>query len=290
MTKKLHLKCLILMIAIFAFFTQSSCSVFSTQTNLKDPEHVDYSTEQTAVPDAQAPVEELEEAAAPTEGSYFEQDGIRLYYDPQLILDVEPPTESIPASSGSEMYGMAHPTYVRFDLYMEQAQIYVAPVQEYETAADFAPGIIADLHRLNDSIDNFNGCVPELPLNEFFHVCDHQQFNSNLAKVDFRNGSGIRFVTVYDIQDIAPVENERLVYVFQGFTNDDKYYIKAIVRLSHSQLPEIGEIPADVYSAADASTVEQYFDGFEQMLNLDEADFSPALDWIDAFFGSLRVE
>ena len=167
--------------------------------------------------------------------------------------------------------------------------MYVVPVQEYETAADFAPGIIADLLRLNDNINIYRDCVPELPLNEFFHVCDHQQFNSNLAQVDFQNGSGIRFVSVYGVQDMVPVENGHLVYIFQGFTNDDKYYIKAVVRLSHSQLPEIGEIPADVYAAADTSIVQQYFDGFEQMLNQNEADFSPALDWIDAFLGSLRV-
>ena len=290
MTENLHSKQLFLLIAIFVMLLQPACSLFSGQTIYEDPDHVDFSAEETAILEAQNPVKEQEEAAAPMEESYFEQDSIKLYYDPQLILDVEPPTESIPASSGSEMYDMAHPAYVHFDLYMEQAQIYVVPVKEYETAADFAPGIIADLYRLNDNINNFSDCVPELPLNEFFHVCDHQQFNSNLAKVDFQNGTGLRFVSVYGIQDMAPVENEHLFYVFQGFTNDGKYYIKAVVRLSHSQLPEIGEIPSDVYAAADASTVEQYFDGFEQMLNLDEADFSPTLDWIDTFLGSLRVE
>ena len=275
--------------AIFAVLFQPACSLFSDKTIYEDPEHVDFSAEETDTPEAQNSVEAQEETAAPVEEYYFEQDGIKLYYAPQLILDVEPPTERIPASGGSEMYDMAHPAYMHFDLYMEQAQIYVVPVQEYETAADFAPGIISDLHRLNDSINNFNDCVPELPLNEFFHVCDHQQFNSNLAKVDFQNGSGIRFVSVYGVQDMVPVENEHLVYVFQGFTNDGKYFIKAVVRLSHSQLPEIGEIPADVYAAADTSIVQQYFNGFEQMLNQNEADFSPALDWIDAFLGSLRV-
>jgi len=290
MTKKPHSKQFFLLIAILAMLFQPACSLFSGQTDFKDPEHVDFSTEETAILDAQTPLENLEEAAAHMEGSYFEQDGIKLYFDSQLILDVDPPAESIPASSGSEMYDMAHPAYVHFNLYMEQAQVYVVPVQEYKTAADFAPDIIADLHRLNDDINIFRDCVPELPLNEFFHVCDHQQFNSNLAKVEFQNGTGIRFVSVYGVQDMAPVENEHLVYVFQGFTNDGKYYIKAIVRLSHSQLPKIGDIPAEVYAAADASIVEQYFDGFEQMLNQNEADFSPTLDWIDTFLGSLRVE
>ena len=235
-------------------------------------------------------IQEPDKTAAPLEESYFEHDGIRLYYHPQLVLDVEPPSESIPASSGSEMYDMPHPAYVHFDLYIERAQVYIAPVHEYETAADFAPGIITDLYRLNDSINNFSDCVPELPLDEFFRVCDHQQFNSNLSQLDFQNGSGVRFVSVYGIQDMAPVDNENLVYVFQGLTADGKYYIKAVVRLLHSQLPEIGEIPADVYTAADISVVERYFENFEQLLNQNEADYAPALDWIDAFLGSLRVE
>ena len=257
----------------FALVTLIACS--SPEINVQ-PEEQDAS--------------EPDEAAAPSEESCFEHNGIKLYDDPQLVIEFEPPTESIPASSGGEMYDMPHPAYVHFDLYMEQAQVYVAPVQEYETAADFAPGIIADLYRLNDSINNFSDCVPELPLNEFFHVCDHQQFNSNLNQLDFQNGSGVRFVSVYGIQDMAPVDNENLVYVFQGLTNDGKYYIKAVVRLLHSQLPEIGEIPADIYAAADASIVEGYFEGFEQLLNQNEADFAPELDWIDAFLGSLRVE
>ena len=60
---------------------------------------------------------------------------------------------------------MAHPAYVHFDLSMEQTHVYIAPVQEYESIADFAPDIIADLQRLNEGMSNFDNCVPELPLN-----------------------------------------------------------------------------------------------------------------------------
>jgi hypothetical protein len=108
--------------------------------------------------------------------------------------------------------------------------------------------------------------------------------------LDFANGSGTRFVSVYGIQDMIPVDNENLVYVFQGITDDDKYFIKAIVRLLHEQLPEFGEVPADIYAAQDYETVQQYFEGFEQLLNNNEADFSPKLEWIDAFLQSLQVE
>ncbi len=281
MTRK-HKSSKVIFVAVISIaLSQFACSLFTGQTIYEDPEHVDFSAEETAAPEVQAPVVEEE--------VYFEQDGIKLYYDPQLILDVEPYMETIPASSGEGM-SMAHPAYVHFDLSMEQAHVYIAPVQEYEAIADFAPGIIADLQRLNEGMSNFDGCVPELPLNKFFHVCGHQQFNANASRLNFQNGTGSRFVTVYGIQDMAPVGNENLFYIFQGFTDDNKYYIKIVVRISNSQLPQTGEIPNEVYAAMDYSVVEQYFDGFEKLLNQNEADYAPKLDWIDAFLQSLRVE
>jgi len=274
MTKK-HKSNKVIFIAIVAIaLSQFACSLF----------------EETVTPEPQAPVEEPAEIAAPSEEVYFEQDGIKLYYDPQLILDVEPPSETIPASSGEEMYDIAHPAYAHFDLYMEQAQVYIALVQEYETVADFGRVTMVDLQRFNDGMSDFEGCVPELPLNDFFHTCDHQQFNANTSRINFQNGTGSRFVTVYGIQDMAPVGNENLLYIFQGFTNDNKYYIKVVVRISNSQLPQTGEIPNDIYAATDYSVVEQYFEGFEQLLNQNEADYLPKLDWIDAFLQSIRVE
>lgn len=168
----------------------SACS--APRIIYEDPEHVDFGPEDTNVPEAADDVEEPDAATPAPEEVYLEQDGIRLYYDPQLVLDIDPLTESIPASVGGEMYEMPHPTYVHFDLAMEGAHVYVAPVQEYEAIADFAPGILTDIHKLNNDIADFSDCVAELPLNEFFHICDHQQFNANLAHVDFQNGAGVK--------------------------------------------------------------------------------------------------
>lgn len=272
------------MIVIFIMLPLFACSLFEGQTIYEDPEYVDFSAEETAIPEVQIPVEET------VEDTFFEEGGIKLYYDHQLILDIEPLTESIPSSTGDEAYSVAHPAYVHFDLSMEQAHVYIAPVKEYESIADFAPDIIADLQRINEGMSNFDDCIPELPLNEFFHTCDHQQFVANAKQLNFQNGAGSRFVTVYGIQDMAPVGNNSLTYLFQGLTNDNKYYLKVIVRVSHDQLPQVGEIPSEVYAATDYSIVDQYFQTFEDTLNQNEADYLPALDWVDSFIQSLRVE
>ena len=289
-------KYVVLPVVVFVLLAQLACSLVGGLTPDEDTRSVDIGVEEAAPPEAEAPAKEpdaaeQDEAPPPTEEVFFEQDGIRLYYDPQLVLDVEPPTETILASSGDEMYGIPHPAYVHFNLYMEQAQVYVAPIQEYKDSDDFAAATISEMETmLNQKPPAVEDCVPELPLSDFFRVCDHQQFTSNIGYFDFQNGSGVRFVSVYGIQDMAPVDNEHLIYVFQGFTDDGKYYVKVIVRLLHSQLPEIGEIPEDIYAATDYTVVEQYFEGFEHMLNDSEEDFSPTLEWIDAFIESLRVE
>ena len=295
--------CIAILVACLVLLPLTGCFIFGGQTIYEDPEHVDFDGEDNSIEEG-ADADSAEHAAEDNDGdahagddadaetaidTYFEQDGVRLFYDPQLVLDVQPMSEIIPAASGEEMYAPAHSAIVHFSLDMEQAQVYITPVAEYESAADFAPGIIADLQRMIEGMDMGDDCVPELPLNTFYHVCDHQQFASNYKKVDFTNGSGVRFVSVYGIQDLAPVDNENLRYVFQGLTDDGKYVVKMIVQILHAQLPDTGEIPTNIY-AGDYETVQDYFTGFETTLNNSEADFSPQLDWIDAFLASFKVE
>jgi hypothetical protein len=289
MTKKTSSSKLFGLMLVLILLTQLACSLVESVTIYEDPQHVDFSAEETATTEV-ADDPEPEDPPAPSEETYFEQDGIRLYYDPQLVLDVEPLSETVPAASGEEMYETVHPAYVHFDLYMEQAQVYVAPVDEYLLVDELAEPTVTFLQdMIGQQIPNLDGCIPELPLGDFFRTCDHQQFHSNIGYFDFQNGSGVRFVSVYGIQDLSPVDNETLTYVFQGFTDDGKYFLKAVVRLLHAQLPDVGEIPTEIYSE-DASGVAVYFDDFAVLLDQNEADFAPVLEWIDAFLASLRVE
>ncbi|MDO9546720.1 MAG: hypothetical protein Q7J07_08230 [Pelolinea sp.] len=295
MAKTLRRTIMFALIGVFVLLSRSSCFIFGGQTIYQDPEHVDFNVEdgdaiQSPEQGTDEQSTEEDHTVAEQEDTYFEHGGVQLYYDPQLILDVQPHMETIPACSGGEPYEVAHPEFVHFDLYMEQAHVYIVPLAEYETAADFAPDIIADLRALINDPESLSGCVPELPLGTFYRTCDHQQFSANFKQLDFANGFGLRFVAVYAIQDFAPVDNEHLIYVFQGFTNDNKYYVKIFVRLLHSQLPDVSELPAEVYHAEDQEQVDQYFDGFTELLNTSEADYSPKLDWIDNFISVLSME
>ncbi len=269
----------IIAVVVISMVAISACA----PVKFEDPNYVDLEPEATKTPTA-------EEPAVYQQFPFTQQGGVRIYYDPQIQNNVDDTGELLPAKSGESLYSVAHPEIAYLNYGPMQAHIYVAPVEEYEEAADFASGIIADLYRLMEGAAVFEDCVPELPLNLYYHECSHQQFVSNTAHTRIGNGQAVRFVSVYGIQDLRPVGNDTLVYVLQGFTDDGEFYFKAIVDLMHTQLQALGEIPQDIYAAEDAETVAAYFSGFTEMFNQSEDDFTPQLDWIDNVMASLYIE
>jgi len=253
----------------------------------EDPEHVDYGPEETNTPDtANTDITENDSS----ELSFVQQGDVRIYYDPSVSSYIDDAGEFVPPAGGDEAYSEPHPGFADFNFSPMQAHVYVADVQAYEEAAEFAAGVMADLYRVIEGLEVADPCVPELPLGTFYHDCDHQEFISNLKVVNFRNGGGVRYISVYAIQDFSPVGNDSLVYVFQGFTDDGKYYVKMIVEMMHAQLEGIGEIPQEIYTAEDAETVDAFFRQYATMFEASENEFTPNLDWIDSVLAALEIE
>jgi hypothetical protein len=280
MKTKKHSLFLLLMLALPLVLT--SCVIFGDQVIYEDPDHVDF--------DPELPAKDEDELQSEYgDQPYLEAGDVRIYYAESAASYVEDTSETVPSSTGEEMYAVAHPDFVFFNFSGMKAKVYVARVDLYESAAEFAPGIIADLHRMIDGTWDFVGCIPELPLDEFYRVCDHQEFHSNVKNLKFGNGSGVRFVTAYGIQAITPVGNNNLEYVFQGLTDDGKFYVKVIVEMMHSSLDGIGEIPDEI-AAGSAEDVQDYFASFAQTFEQNESDFTPQLDWVDQVIRALSFE
>jgi len=254
----------------------------------EDPEHVDFSAEESAMP-VETDVVMMQDVDL-SDMPFVQQGDIRIYYDPSVSTYVDDAGEFIPPASGDQAYSEPHPGYADFNFSPMQAHVYVADVLAYEEVADFAPATVVDLYRVIEGLDIADPCVPELPLGTFYHECSHQEFVSNLKVVNFVNGGGIRYITVYAIQDLAPVGNDSLMYVFQGFTDDGKYYIKMMVEMMHVQLEGIGEIPSEIYAAEDAETVDAFFREYVTMFEASENEFTPDLKWIDSVLASLVIE
>lgn len=242
-----------------------------------------------------APAEEQDEAIAPVEPetaqAMITQDGVTLYYDPQLVLEVE--ASSVTSNSGAEMYEVAHPAYPQFNLVMDNGAVSVVASDALRAAS---PESAQQLNELQGMISarympGPDECIPEVTLAFFYHHCNHQEIRSGKQFIDFQNGAGVRFVTVYGIQDIQPISNEHLTYVFQGFTEDGAYYVTARFHIRHDQLEDIVlELPEEFYTDETGTAILDYFARQEMFLDQNQADFQPALEHMDQIIASLRIE
>jgi hypothetical protein len=76
------------------------------------------------------------------------------------------------------------------------------------------------------------------PVISVYPVSEYEAVNPT---ADFQNGSGVRFLTQF-AQDTAVINNEEILYTFQGLTNDGAYYVSATFPVSHPSLPPDGTI------------------------------------------------
>jgi hypothetical protein len=251
----------------------------------EDPKYVDFGEDETQSESDNPPMPEN------IINNYFEIDGIKLYYDPQLILDINPPMEVVDVSDGVLASSPIHPKFIHINLFMENAQVYILPIEDF---INFNEDFLIDLIDVADFItakpDSIDNCMAELSLVHVYHTCDHQQLSASLNFVNFQNGKGFRFVSVYGVNDLTPVDNEHLEYVYQGFTNDERFFIKVIAQVSHDLLLDSDTFPDDIANATDMSVYDDYFNEFQEILNTSDTDYAPNLLWVDSFIQSFWIE
>lgn len=117
----------------------------------------------------------------------------------------------------------------------------------------------------------------------------HMMTPPQVSYLDFQNGTGVRFLTQMG-QAYYPINNRDLFYTFQGITHDGKYYVAAILPISHSSLPADGsEIPSDDFNAF-ADNFEAYAAEVAAQLDAEAVDsFTPSVVLLDEMIQSLRV-
>jgi hypothetical protein len=110
-----------------------------------------------------------------------------------------------------------------------------------------------------------------------------------VSYLDFQNGTGVRFLTQMG-QAYYPINNRDLFYTFQGMTHDGKYYVAAILPVSHPSLPADGsEIPGDDFNTF-ADNFETYAAEVAAQLDAEAADsFAPSIVLLDEMMQSLKV-
>jgi hypothetical protein len=225
--------------------------------------------------------------------------GVSFQYDPSLAAGVQ----SQLVNAFTEDTGMdqllvpQHLAYTFADSYTDDEpllqrpqlnlttmpQIVVYPAADYAATQPMAQDQIDQLKDLLTAKPSApDGPMPYLPLNNAAQV-----FNSQVAYLEFENGSGVRYVTAFS-QDASPTTNEHLLYTFQGLTDDGDYYVAAFFPVTTADLPDTAQV--DDWDAFNIN-YPTYVAETEAMINdLSPLDFTPNLTLLDDVVTSLQVE
>jgi hypothetical protein len=173
-------------------------------------------------------------------------------------------------------------------------QILVYPAQQY---ASLNPAAAESLKRLEAFLANPSATYNKdtLPRAPFFNA--GQVLAEQAHLVHFSGGSGVRFVTQYG-QDVSPINNSGLFYLFQGLTDGGKYYVVAVLPVNlpflpadndpHSTVPTAG-IPFPP-SSASGSDFENYYQQIAgRIAGAPTGQFDPPLDQLDQLIESIAV-
>jgi hypothetical protein len=222
----------------------------------------------------------------------FSFEGFSFVLDPTLAAGAS--GEVVPENPGSQdgPYWDIHPRYltISFSGYpttqnLLKPVIAVYPVQAYR---DLTPQAAERIDALQDLLRQQPADSDQIP---FLPVMNAGQvFRSNIEYLDFKNGNGVRFLAIY-AQYAAPVNNQDLIYAFQGLTTDGEYLVSIILPINHPDLPA----NMNALAISELEAIAQDYEGYrakmaDLLADLPPASFIPDLDRLDALVTSLRID
>lgn len=147
---------------------------------------------------------------------------------------------------------------------------------------------------LKDNNFRVENQIPFLPFRDA-----GQTFQVKVKHFNFQNGRGILFLTFWETQLELPT-NRQLRYVFEGLSNDGKYYVLGEMPISVAFLPEDSSDEYEGYKIPsgkdfDAETVfEQIADANKKVANrletLPQNEFNPNPKYFEEIISSLKVK
>lgn len=241
------------------------------------------------------PADELIQAEQPEittpelPGVNFE--GIQFSYDPSLAQEFTPKTvEATPVQEGGPWWD-AEPRHVRFDLKgyplqgkFHEPYILVYPADEFANLSESGK-VTVDL--MKKTLAERSGNPERLPFLPMFNA--GALIRAQFKYLDFQNGSGFRYVTQFG-QATNEINNHELFYTFQGLTDDQQYYVAAVLPVNSPILPDESTLNMDNYMQFEEN-FETYIADLKVKMDAEAAEqFNPSLAVLDAMFESMLVE
>ena len=201
-------------------------------------------------------------------------------------------TETVAAVTDTQNnpYWVVLPAYTKVTLegypiseHLMQPQLFFYPVDELAKVNEGAGTIVTSLQTLLQSPQE----IPNMPFLPLFNAA--QVMHAQVQYLDFKSGQGLRYVTEFD-QAFVPINNNELIYTYQGLTSDGKYYVAAVLPVNHPDLPADGTVTGNEPPEF-TSDFPAYIANTANFLNLQAANtFTPDLTQLDAMMSSLEIK
>lgn len=223
-------------------------------------------------------------------------EGISLFYDEELIPSYT--VENIAATAGQYGFGVDGPTYfyydvpdfIRFELHTDSlasrpTYLVIQPIRtaEGEFFASYQGEYDPDYQRVT-ALEAWLDTPPE----------NQQRWGNYLAHVqplDFSNGRGLRYIGLIPFAlGLTTVTNDELYYIYEGVSDDGRYYIWLQYPIATNTLPNYDELDIAEVEAINAGDLETWL--AEQMTQLDarpSSEFDPDLRRLDLMMETLFV-
>lgn len=237
---------------------------------------------------------------------------VKFDYDKNVFSDIK--SSVVPASplqSATDKPGFLQSRYINFQLSYKNikkspAEFSVFKVSEFKKAYFLEPHYVqiiekslAELRKTINRTDKISPSISEeLPLVPLYDA--EQAFHAKAKTINFQNGKGLIFLTQIT-HEATIIHNEDLEYIFQGLTEDDRYFI-------YAQFPVSAEgLPASYTDTFEDYNIQMYYDGNDiekrvkahekylnkialRLDNFKDEQFKPKLSKIESLLSSIKIK
>jgi hypothetical protein len=240
-------------------------------------------------------------------------ENISFTYDTDLFSKVRSEIiQAQPLKDATHKPDSVYPQHINFTLASNSknkstSEISVYLVEEYKQAHS------VEKHYVNIVAQNFKelkrilekpqritaSSKTELP---FIKLVDAGQvFHARTKVVNFQNGKGLLFLTQYTQDAFALINNQQIEYIYQGLSDDRKYFIFMSFPVSTSELPEDYDdknhgnyVSVDKFSGSFGENQKPYLEYTNRIaVELDKLPagrFEPDLSKIESLINSLKIK
>lgn len=212
----------------------------------------------------------------------FNLNGVAQGYS-TLTVEAAPAGADIPSWDNLPAHTVISLNGYVIQYHLHKAHLIIYPINDLEKFNEGAAQKAADLKALLQTKQTGER-MPFLPL---FNAA--QIMHTQVKFLDFANGKGVRFLTQFD-QAPLPINNHELFYTFQGLSNDGKFYLAAVLPVTHASLPadeQVNTTDMDAYMSSFRSKMNETIASLEQQ---PASSFIPDLGKLDAMIQSIEIK